>query len=86
MPDSSICRSCGAPVIWLTMRPGGRRMPVDAEPADDGNILVDLAALVGVVIPATGLLEIPDEPFYLSHFATCPQANQWRRKTPTPTR
>jgi hypothetical protein len=59
-------------------------MPVDAEPVDTGNILVDLAQAVGVVIP-TGALpgireDTPDEPLYQSHFATCPDASDWRRK------
>jgi hypothetical protein len=59
-------------------------MPVDAEPAADGNVIVDLAAGRGVVIP-TGALpgireDTPDEPLYKSHFATCPQASEWRRR------
>jgi hypothetical protein len=78
------CRSCDAPVIWLTLRPGGKRMPVDAEPADDGNILADLVAGMGVVVPASELEYMkeatPDEPFYRSHFSTCPDADGWRRR------
>ena len=81
---ASACRSCGAEIVWLVIRPGGRRMPVDLEPAPEGNVLADLAQGVGVVIPTGALADMkadtPDEPFYLSHFATCPQAGEWRRK------
>jgi hypothetical protein len=76
------CRSCGAPIIWLTIRPGSRRMPVDAEPSPSGNIIADLDQAMGVVVSAEPLrqmkVDTPDEPFYLSHFATCPQADRWR--------
>jgi hypothetical protein len=78
------CRSCRAPIIWLTIRPLGRRMPIDTEPAPDGNIIADLTQAVGVVIPNAALPQMradtPDEPFYRSHFATCPDANRWRRR------
>lgn len=69
---------------WLTLRPGGRRMPIDADPVEDGNIIADLEQGVGVVVPGGALpqmrLDTPTEPFYRSHFATCPQAEQWRRR------
>jgi hypothetical protein len=76
----STCRSCGAPVIWLRMRPSGKRMPVDAKAAPDGNVFADLDAGIGVVL--TGSLDMltPDEPLYRSHFATCPHAGDWRRR------
>jgi hypothetical protein len=77
-----LCRSCHARVIWLTIRPGGRRMPIDVDPVPDGNIIADLAQAVGVVVPAgalTFLDDTPDEARYRSHFASCPQAAEWRR-------
>lgn len=84
------CRSCGAPVIWLTIAPGGRRMPVDAEPAEDGTVLADLAAGAGVVLGRADVAQLradedehgPEarEPLYRSHFATCPQAGEWRKR------
>jgi hypothetical protein len=59
-------------------------MPIDAEPADDGNVLADLAQAVGVVVPTTELEwmkeQTPEEHFYRSHFATCPDADGWRRR------
>ena len=83
-PRVDVCRSCSAEIVWLRIRPGGRRMPVDLEPSPAGNILADLSAAGGVVLSAAALRvvkeETPDEPLYVSHFATCPQAGEWRRK------
>lgn len=88
----SVCRSCKAPVIWaLTEK--DKPMPVDAEPVEDGNIVLshrrvgqDPVALV------KGPLEIeqlraehersPQEGplrLFISHFATCPNAQEHRR-------
>lgn len=79
----SACRSCGASVVWVKIRPGGRAMPLDADPHPDGNVIVDLNAGAGVVL-STATLDIvredtPDEPLYRSHFATCPHAKDWRQ-------
>jgi hypothetical protein len=52
-------------------------MPLDAEPADDGTILVDADRGYGIVVPVASL---PGRPLYRSHFATCPQAGEWRKK------
>lgn len=87
--EVAACRSCGAPIYWLTIHPGGRRMPVDAEPAEDGTVMADLTVGRGVALSRDAVAEIrraesemgPDfhEPLYLSHFATCPQAKAWRK-------
>lgn len=75
------CRSCGAPIFWAKPVGGGSFMPIDADPvAEGGNIaIVDGAAQV---FRGT-LLEPPlpeGAPRYVSHFATCPDAKEWRRK------
>jgi hypothetical protein len=81
---SATCRSCGAAVIWLAISPGARAMPIDAEPHADGNVLADLVTRRGIVLSAGSLevvrIDTPDEPLYRSHFATCPDADAWRRK------
>jgi len=65
-------------------------MPLDPEPAEGGTVMVDWDAGVGIVLSQAGVAEVraaevehgPDahEPLYLSHFATCPQARQWRKR------
>ena len=57
-------------------------MPIDAEPVPEGGIVLrdpppgesDPTAMV--VPPAA----FPDEPQYTSHFATCKQADEWRKR------
>jgi hypothetical protein len=73
-PPAQACRSCDAPIRWVKTTTG-KRMPLDAEPVPDGNlVLVDGVATV-VDADAAGTRER-----YTSHFSTCPQAKSWRRK------
>lgn len=78
MPE---CRSCAAPVRWVTMEPSGKANPLDAEPVENGNIevYVDKGQEMGrVVDPNEGRLFATL--LYVSHFSTCPQSSDWRRK------
>lgn len=62
---TSICKSCGASIIWLETFQG-KKMPVDAKPEKR------------VVINArTGLAHVLDA--YMPHWATCPKADHHRR-------
>ena len=76
----SNCNSCGAPIRWAETT-NGRRMPVNAEPDPDGNVVLLYpspgAALAMIVDP--GQTTLDDAPRYLSHFATCPNADQHRK-------
>lgn len=74
-PRPTPCRSCGAPVIFATTA-NGTSMPLDAVPYLGGNVrLVD-----GWRAEVVGPLEAMDVELYGSHFATCPQAKEWRRR------
>ncbi|NUT31493.1 MAG: hypothetical protein HOV79_00310 [Hamadaea sp.] len=75
------CESCYAPIIW-TVTVNAKPMPVDFEPANDGNVALSwmngkvVATVLGVARQATrtpGTLR-------KSHFATCPDRDQWRRR------
>lgn len=70
----STCKSCGAPVTWV-LTTKGKRMPLDAVPVATGNVTVEDG--YATVHAAIGLFVAPG-PRYVSHFATCPQANQHR--------
>jgi hypothetical protein len=86
------CSSCGAH-IWWGRTVNHKRMPLDAQPVEDGNVVVDqdvntLIALAedqpaGAPVPAVRVLkkgEVPgDVPRYTSHFATCANADRHRR-------
>lgn len=71
------CRSCDAEIIWAST--GRKSMPVDVEPSPDGTVELTPAAAGAraVVWTDTPLFDIP---LRKSHFATCPQADEWRRK------
>lgn len=78
------CRGCGAPIIWIST-PAGKSMPCDPEQiaywkkpggtqkivTPDGEVVS--AELSGDLNEATGV-------GYISHFATCPRANSFRRR------
>lgn len=67
------CGSCQAPIVWvITAR--GRPLPLDADPHPKGNVWLDKGHVTigGNPPPGTTL--------WKSHFATCPEAGQWRRK------
>lgn len=88
---SSRCRSCDAPIVW-TITEHGKKMPVDLEPVDrsTGHGLFvlrprylrqrrgdDAPKAIAVTL---GFFDGHDEPAYVSHFATCPHADQHRRR------
>lgn len=64
------CRSCGAEVIWVETEKG-RRMPVDAESTEGGNI---------VLVDGVAKYVKAGEGTHVSHFVTCPNAKSHRRK------
>ncbi len=77
----SRCRSCGADVIWVRTE-RERKMPLDSLPVDSTGrnlfVLRDHASSEGpLAIAAWGLAHT--EPHYVSHFATCPNADEHRR-------
>ncbi len=84
------CRSCGASIVW-TVTEKGKKMPVDAEPTLDGNIVLihkevgkpPIARYEDKREKATRQDERIDPAArtrFISHFVTCPQAKKWRKK------
>jgi hypothetical protein len=68
--NMSACRSCGAPVEWAeTSR--GTRMPFDPP-------IITVPALMPVFIDGRILEDV--DPATVSHFASCPDAQDWRRR------
>jgi len=58
------CKSCGAEIVWVKTN-AGKNHPVNAEP-EKRIILLD------------GGAQVMDA--YTSHFATCPDADKFRKK------
>lgn len=63
------CRSCHAPITWFVLAKSGKRMPFDGDVVYVRTRHED-GRLVGVV----------DGSINPSHFATCAQADSWRRR------
>lgn len=76
----AVCKSCKAPVIWAETS-AGKRMPIDATPVADGNLRLMHGPGSGKVLVITGAPpEGSEEPRFVSHFSTCPEAVRFRRE------
>ncbi len=65
------CRSCDAEVMWIKLRPMMKAHPVNPVPSKV-IVLGDIRSggnPVGKMVDG-----------YVSHFATCPQADEWRNR------
>lgn len=78
------CKSCGAPIIWIKTF-SGKAMPVDAggidffaDPEGKELFVTDGGAVVHGVRAEEGAEHTHRG--YISHFATCPNADQHRRR------
>lgn len=70
---ANACKSCSAPIEWVKYARTGKAMPLDLEPAEDGNLVVIDGVAHQHMLGDT-------RPRRKSHFATCPQAENWRRR------
>lgn len=64
------CDGCGADIIWIETV-NGRRMPVDYRPVS-GFVLMDTKFESDTPKGISGSVRV-------SHFATCPHANRFRK-------
>lgn len=69
------CAACEAPMVWARTK-GGRRIPLDPEPTERGNVTVSVD-LFGDLLADVGA---PGPGKYVSHFATCPKAASFRKE------
>ena len=84
MRSDGVCKSCGAKIRWAVSASTGKRVPLDAEANPNGNLGVvewrggppAMPTPVVAVNPTRTLTEYR----YLSHFVSCAQADQHRRK------
>lgn len=89
--DIKKCKFCGAPIVWIKTQ-NGRSMPCNAEAVEyqDNRVGKDIVVTpegkvikVMVITPTNnGLIPIVDGKGYISHFATCPSANEARNRAP----
>lgn len=79
------CSNCRQPIMWAWTVTGDR-MPIDADPVDNGNVMafVDGRRLRVDVIgdaPTRRKLRLGHWPLYRHHRLSCPMADQWARQT-----
>jgi hypothetical protein len=82
------CSSCGAKILWAITK-NGKRMPLDAEPHPQGNIVIDDVLPPPPHTPSAAVLDghalgvawAAKVPVHFSHFVTCPNAAKHRRRT-----
>lgn len=82
--SGSRCRSCGQPIKWIKLQGSGKAIPVDPMkrilvPGQGTEVLITDDGRV-VRGRFASMEEGAAECGYISHFATCPQADKWRRK------
>ena len=81
------CRGCGAQIAWVRMA-SGKNMPCDAavkrywpDPAGPEKIVTQFGDVVNCRF--TGSDDDATDVGYISHFATCPKAGQFKRTRAT---
>lgn len=84
LPDIRSCKTCGERIRWVITNTG-KRMPIDAWPNTQGNVVLEdrggqLVASVLRERQAIARRNAGHE-LFISHFATCPQAATHRKRT-----
>jgi len=76
----SKCRSCEATIVWC-VNERGKRVPVDADPVAGGNMRIIHNPIPNVRLqPDIELFSDDDDGVrYVTHFMTCPHADEWRK-------
>lgn len=86
MPTKLFCDSCGAPLRWHKARPTQKNPfpkanPLDVYPNQKGNISLfpngEYEILTKQVLEKA---RAENKELFTSHFSTCPNAKQFRRK------
>ena len=80
MIEHGICRSCGANILWARSAKTNALMPIDPDPVENGNIVLSADGLATTL--SGDLWETMHSGLrYISHFATCPNAKEHRKRT-----
>ena len=84
LPGATRCASCRAEIVWATTT---KDKPIPLEPAStpNGNLAVyqvDGGGLRAVIVqgPRRDAMRDCGQPLYLSHFVSCPHADEWRTR------
>lgn len=84
-PNVCVCKACGAEIVWVAMQ-SGKKMPCDAElihAVEERDAKTSFMLPCGIVKRGReGRHPNGEADFvgYRSHFETCPQADQFRKR------
>lgn len=86
MAEHAFCGSCARPIVWAAT-PAGKLIPLDADPVADGNIAAhrDESGNLWARVLRKDEAPAENERRGLSHFTSCPNADQHRRRRGGPT-
>lgn len=77
------CAKCPTQIVWAESDSTGKPMPVDAAPAENGNVrLVEYPDGVTATVLAKAEAErarANGERLHLNHFVTCARASEFRK-------
>ena len=77
--ETMTCRSCGKNLMIVNHERTGKPAPVEAEPVENGNIMLNPDGTYGI---APKGYEWPEgAKRYQSHYVSCPSAKGWREGT-----
>lgn len=74
--EVAICKACGAPIRFLESPKTHKLNPIDVVPAADGNLTIDEEH--GLYLFILDRTQVAEGERYVSHFATCPKAAEFR--------
>lgn len=77
------CASCGASIFWAVSA-NNSRMPINAEPDPEGNVLVSVSRSnpenKKCVVLKRDQARLEGRRYFTSHFSSCPNAKKHRTK------
>jgi len=78
------CRTCSAECFWAKTAATNQNMLVDLKPHAEGNMEIRWKSnrTLAVVLSGQNLAWAREDhnQLWRSHFVTCPQADQWRKR------
>lgn len=76
----SHCKACGAPIVWGQTE-GGKTMSLDPLPRPGGNVIkIPQGRHLVLRVVSPSALPVVGRPAYQTHFASCPHADEFRRR------
>jgi len=79
----ALCARCAAPMFWARAAESGKAIPIDYEPDPKGNLALTRTGSASRGYWVGPYTPIEDDGFdvrWVSHFVTCPMADEFRRK------